>query len=268
VVDRGLAVVDAAAHPVRTYESARHDVTSALEHRDALKAAGRGRELREFDGGLAGTMMLALSPLGKRGSLVDLPDSTAIAEGRAAATIVEGVDGSPAGRFIDPAVLDELEGTYGAAGRGGVDVRHSPEIEVPFGKGIDEQGYAYEDYLASRMPAENRLPEGFQTYDFFEDQSRAATSAKTLDTTTVSRILNPRRVYDSLRRNVNAAVNFERYQLKGVELSSSDVSSRTVRVAVPRETNSEQWAQIMRSIRYAEERNVRLIPEVVSNSSR
>jgi filamentous hemagglutinin len=75
-------------------------------------------------------------------------------------------------------------------------------------------------------------------------------------------------VYSSLRRNVNAAADFERYQHGGVELSSADIDSRIVRVAVPRETTSEQWVQIMRAIRYAEERNVRLIPEVVTNSSR
>jgi filamentous hemagglutinin len=118
------------------------------------------------------------------------------------------------------------------------------------------------------MPPENRLPENFKTFDFFDDASRHATSVKTLDTTTASRVRDPGRVFSALRRHVNAAADFEAYELGPVDLSSANIASRSVRVGMPLETNDAQWAQIRRAMEYAKERGVRLTPEVVTNGSR
>jgi RHS repeat-associated protein len=182
-------------------------------------------------------------------------------------TIGEGADGSPAVRYIDPAMADELADMERGAGRG-IDVVHSLQIKVPFGSGIGKQGYAYENALAGYMPARDRLPKNFKTFDFFDQQNGIATSAKTLDTTTDARIADPRRVLSVLRDHVDAAADFEAYRLGRTSLSSDDIVSRTVRVAVPLETNAEQWAQIQRAIEYANERGVRLTPEVVTNVPR
>ncbi len=168
--------------------------------------------------------------------------------------------------FLDVG-MDDLDAAYGAVARG-VDVRHSREIEVPFGQGVGNQGYAYENALAAGMAAENRLPPNFKTFDFLDRGSGLAISAKTLDTTTPSRLNNPQRVYSSLRDSINAAADFDRYRLGPTRLTSADIDLREVRVAVPLETTMDQWTEVMRAIRYAEQQGVRLVPEVVTNSSR
>ena len=48
----------------------------------------------------------------------------------------------------------------------------------------------------------------------------------------------------------------------------ADIDVREVRVAVPMETTADQWGEIMRAMRYAEQNGVRMVPEVVTNSSR
>jgi RHS repeat-associated protein len=188
------------------------------------------------------------------------------------AIVTEGSDSHLAARiddgFNDADVAYELEAVSRPAGRGGIDVRHSTQIDVPFGQGVGNQGFAYEDALAAGMPTENRLPPNFKTFDFFDDAQRQAISAKTLDTTTPSRLGYPQRVYSSLRSNINAAAKFREYQLGSTMISSADVGSRVVRVAVPMETTAEQWTEIMRAIRYAEQQGVQLVPEVVTNSAR
>ena len=46
------------------------------------------------------------------------------------------------------------------------------------------QGMPWENYLATKLPGGFRLPSKFKTFDFFDDISGVATSAKTLDTLT------------------------------------------------------------------------------------
>jgi filamentous hemagglutinin len=195
--------------------------------------------------------------------------------GAAAKTIKragEGLKALDAAASFERSALTEvnadLEEAYGAAGRGGIDVAHSPEIKVPFGTGVGQQGFAYENALAKGVQAADRLPPNFKTFDFFEDTIRRATSAKTLDTTTLSRIADPRRVYSTLRRGVDAAADFGGYTLGDTELLPEQIDLRAIRAAVPLETNATQWEQIKRAIDYAKERGVQLKPEVVTNSSR
>jgi hypothetical protein len=169
-------------------------------------------------------------------------------------------------RMMDPAVVEELEDAYRAAGRG-LDVQHSPEIEVPFGSGIGNQGFAYEKAMEARVPAENILPPGFKTFDQMDRGVGLPTSLKTLDTTTPARVAKPSQLRSSLRRNVNDAEKFDRYELSGVELTSDQFSARAVRFAVPLETTAEQWTQINLMIQYAREHGVQLVPHVVTNSN-
>ena len=92
-------------------------------------------------------------------------------------------------------------------------------------------------------------------------------SAKTLDTTTLSCIADPRRIYSTLRQSIDAATTFEGYQLRPVELCAGDIGSRTVSVAVSLQTDAAQWEQIQRAVNYAKERGIRLEPEIVTNSA-
>ena len=53
---------------------------------------------------------------------------------------------------------------------------------IEWGKGIQGQGLPWEDYLGTQLSAGSRLPPNFKTFDFFDETTGVATSAKTLDT--------------------------------------------------------------------------------------
>lgn len=70
---------------------------------------------------------------------------------------------------------------------------------IQWGKSIGRQGLPWENYLEKLMPAGSRLPPNFKTFDFFDEKTGIATSAKTLDTNTPTSISNPNQVYSSLK---------------------------------------------------------------------
>ncbi|MGD9584546.1 MAG: RHS repeat-associated core domain-containing protein, partial [Lysobacterales bacterium] len=169
---------------------------------------------------------------------------------------------------VDAGVIDDLGEAFGVARPRGIDVEHAPDIEVPFGAGIGKQGFAFEDQLAARLPPESRLAPGTKTFDFLDRETGVATSAKTLNTTTPSRLAKPASVGSTLRGNVNAAANFERARGVRAALSSDLIDFRVVQVAVPLETTAEQWEQIFRALQFAKEQSVKLKPIVVTNSAK
>ena len=252
VVDTGAYVVANPGQVVKDIHSNAVQTTVALAEGDRGAASDAISVFGQVGGGAAAGRVLGFG---------------AGAAPHAPKVVFEGANGHPAARFFDPAMADELDLLDRPAGRG-IDVAHSPQIEVPFGAGIGKQGYAYENALASNLPARDRLPKNFKTFDFFDDFSREAVSAKTLDTTTDSRLSDPRTVFSPLRDSVDAARDFESYRRGPVRLVGGDIEERTVRVGVPLETNGEQWLQIMRAIEYAKEQGVRLKPEVVTNAPR
>ena len=133
------------------------------------------------------------------------------------------------------------------------------KVDIPWGQGIGKQGAAWEDSLATQLPAESRLPTNFKTFDFFDRETGLATSAKTLDTTTPAKIANPSQVYYSLKTNVDAAANFtEIVRFNGAVIDPAKIAAREVQVAVPAETTTAQWEQINRAIEYAKTKGVAL----------
>ena len=54
------------------------------------------------------------------------------------------------------------------------------ETDIAWGRGIYNQGRLYEDFVASTVPAVNRLPKNFKTFDFYDAETGTATSVKTL----------------------------------------------------------------------------------------
>ncbi|WP_082045735.1 MULTISPECIES: hypothetical protein [Pseudomonas] len=49
----------------------------------------------------------------------------------------------------------------------------------------------WEDYLGTQLPAGSLLPPNFKTFNFFDETTGIAISAKTLDTTTAAKLANP-----------------------------------------------------------------------------
>ena len=122
----------------------------------------------------------------------------------------------------------------------------TPTIDagVQWGKGIQLQGMPWEDYLAGTLPADSRLPPNFKTFDYYDEGSGLAVSAKTLNTMSDAKLANPGQVYSTLKTNIDAAANFETYALGDVELSSAGIAVRQVHVAVPFATTFDQYVQL------------------------
>lgn len=130
---------------------------------------------------------------------------------------------------------------------------------VKWGKGIQGQGMPWEEYIAKQKSAASRLPPNFKTFDFFDNETGVATSAKTLDTTTPAKLADPTTVYQSLKGNIDAAVDFKHYELSGKVLDASQITARELQVAVPEQTTAAQWAQINRAIDYGNSVGVRVV---------
>nr|WP_197333014.1 hypothetical protein [Ralstonia syzygii]CCA88261.1 hypothetical protein RALSY_mp10809 [Ralstonia syzygii R24] len=109
--------------------------------------------------------------------------------------------------------------------------------------------------IARRLPFAAK----FQDLRFYNPEALTAISAKTLDTTTASRVANPSQVFSSLKGNVDSVVNFEEWTLSGRVLSSDMIAARELRVAVPLETTPAQWEQISRAIQYGKDQGVKVI---------
>jgi filamentous hemagglutinin len=158
-----------------------------------------------------------------------------------------------AGKVAESAkVLEDLAGVQ--KGVGGTVERATTGIE--WGKGIQGQGMPWENHLASQMPAGSRLPPNFKTFDFFDNATGVAISAKTLDTTTMAKVANPTHVYSSLKGNIDATVKFTEYSLGRTTLSSSQITARELQVAIPKGTTTAQWEQINRAVQYGQGKGV------------
>lgn len=130
-------------------------------------------------------------------------------------------------------------------------------VGVEWGKGIKRQGMPWEDHLAAEASrAGTRLPPNFKTFDFWDPASRVATSAKTLETISATKIANPASVYSSLKNNIRDTLRFEEATLKGVTLSREMIDRRVLEVAVPSGTTPAQWVQIRRAIEYGKSKGV------------
>ena len=129
-------------------------------------------------------------------------------------------------------------------------------IGLQWGKGIQGQGMPWEDFLAKGMPADVRLPSNFKTFDFYDDLTGLAISAKTLDTMTASRIANPKQIYTTMKRDIDAAANFSEWSRNEVTLLGGSISRREIHLAVPKETGLPQWSEIMRAVEYARGRGI------------
>jgi len=140
--------------------------------------------------------------------------------------------------------------------------QNSPDI--PWGTGSIRVGYKWEDYLEPHLPAGSRLPPKFKTFDYFEQVSGKAISAKTLDTATPVRIADPTAVFTTLTKHIDSAAKFKSYSLLGRTLTASQITAREVHVAIPKATTPAQWQQIHLAGDYAKTQGVTLNITVVN----
>ncbi|OCQ53932.1 hypothetical protein Ppb6_00952 [Photorhabdus australis subsp. thailandensis] len=125
------------------------------------------------------------------------------------------------------------------------------------------QGYPFEDFVATQMPKDSRLPKNFRTFDFFDLETGLATSVKTLDTRTASRVKDPKQLYTSMKKNIDDVANFTEDSKGNRVVNADEILQREVRIAVPKITTPEQWEQINRAITYGTEKNINVKITVV-----
>ncbi len=249
--------------------------TDARYMREVLNAKGEGSQEgfgAAFEGAVSGASKTALWAMGAANcpscaasdiedawnSVLSIPeelrlkgylDNLHIMQGGGAAVIKANEAASTAaGVGIGLAIGGGLGGTRSLAQTAPTIDRAT--MEIVWGKGIQSQGMPWENYLASQLPAGSRLPPGFKTFDFFDESTGVAISAKTLDTTTPSKIANPGQIYSSLKRNIDAIVKFSESSKKGVTVSSSQIAIRELQVAIPKATTNAQLDQINKAIKY------------------
>ena len=131
-------------------------------------------------------------------------------------------------------------------------------VKVSWSKGIMGQGMPWEDYLALKLPEGSRLPAGFKTFDYFDEISGVATSAKTLDTMTPSKVKNPKQIYRTLKGYVDKTAGFVGDTKLGKEVNPADIKLKKIELAIPGKTNTEQYKQIEKAIKYAKDNGVEL----------
>ncbi|MCA6222869.1 hypothetical protein KZ793_20720 [Photorhabdus sp. UCH-936] len=109
----------------------------------------------------------------------------------------------------------------------------------------------------------SRLPKNTETFDFYDKKTGIATSVKTLDTRTNAKVKDPKQIYKSMKKNIDVVVNFKEAGKGENIITSSMISQREVRIAVPKATTPEQWEQINRAIAYGADKNVNVKITVV-----
>jgi hypothetical protein len=167
-------------------------------------------------------------------------------------------NGVPAWNSFKQVPVEAALGIAAAALQGLLTLR-LPKIPIQWGKGAQKQGAPFEDYLEKNAPpGTQRTPKNFDTFDFFNPETGVATSAKTLDTQTASRLSKPEQLYSKVKEYVDKANNFTEKSKGGLTLTSDMITSREVVVAVPPGTTALQWRQILRGIQYGEQQNVRV----------
>ncbi|MEX6151278.1 DUF637 domain-containing protein [Providencia hangzhouensis] len=129
---------------------------------------------------------------------------------------------------------------------------------MAFGEGVYKQGYPFEDYIGkSRKLADSeRLPAGTETFDYFT-KNKEAISVKTLDTG-AKIYQNPVKNSSKINGYINDVVNFKGIDQSRLTLLNSDIKLRTIEIAIPSKTTSEQWVEINKSIAYSIENNINM----------
>jgi hypothetical protein len=128
-------------------------------------------------------------------------------------------------------------------------------LKTEWGGGIKRQGLPFENYLEKRvLPKEvSRLPENFECFDFFDNGTGNAISAKTINTGTISRMNNPKLVRYLIQKYINKMMYFESDRLLGKKINSKELI-----VGIPSDSSDEQIEEIKKAMIYAKYNNVKL----------
>jgi filamentous hemagglutinin len=130
-------------------------------------------------------------------------------------------------------------------------------VTIKWNNGALEQGIPWEYFLDKVIPGIRKLPAGSKTFDRYYEAEREAISDKTLNTLSVYYIKKPQRIYGTLKRYVDATTKYKPRAQS--DLDPANIDKKSIHLAVPDFTSSEQWHHVMRAILYARERKVTLV---------
>jgi filamentous hemagglutinin len=124
---------------------------------------------------------------------------------------------------------------------------------IKWGAGNNAQGLPFEDWWnANKKPGSaRRLPPGFPGLDDVDDSQHVAYSLKTTNTQTPSKLANPKRVGQKIKRDVDSLDRLNgTISRSGDRVDMSTIRTRELHVAVPIGTTPEQWVEIQKAIQY------------------
>lgn len=114
------------------------------------------------------------------------------------------------------------------------------------------QGEPWEAALEASGRLGRRTAPTFKTFDFFDDETRIATSAKTLGTGAPTYRDRPGRIHGQLRRYLDQIATFDRDIKEDLDLTAEMIARRRLELAVPATADQGQRLQIQRKVAYAE----------------
>ena len=136
-----------------------------------------------------------------------------------------------------------------------------PNPSIVWGKGNQPQGEAWKRHLAERGDLgdwiEERSPK-FKTFDFFDRATRAATTAKTLNTGADTYSRRPRQIFSTLKSYIEKIAEFDGYDRKGYRIRQGEIEGRRMELAIQSRTTAEQMDEINRARAYAESLGIEL----------
>ncbi|HHT7873183.1 two-partner secretion domain-containing protein [Pasteurella multocida] len=141
------------------------------------------------------------------------------------------------------------------------------EVGIQWGKGISNQGKPWEAYVQSKLPEGainlNDIKPNFKTFDHILPDGTAI-SSKTMDTIGSKTYQKPSKITYTLNKYVDEMVNFKE-DGKGITIiSSSEIKSRELYLAIPAKTTKEQMNAINKSIDYARSKGTNIIVNKVN----
>jgi hypothetical protein len=115
------------------------------------------------------------------------------------------------------------------------------------------RGLAFEELMGA---AGQKLPTNFKAFDFWDAENGIATSSKSMNLTDPGYLKSASQVSSTLKKAVDAAADFTRYKLNGVEIKAADIKLRVLQVAVPTSITNAQTVALIDMWSYAASRGV------------
>ncbi len=138
-------------------------------------------------------------------------------------------------------------------------VLSSDSVGMTWGKGINEQGKPWENYIQSTSPATtidlNSIKSNFKAFDHFDPATGLATSDKTLNTAAKT-YQDPKKITSQINKYIDQMDNFTGDNKGRFELTNDKIKSKEMQLAIPVNTSKSQLDAIQKSIDYANTKGI------------